>query len=358
VHTPRPSRRRWRRLAAAAALVVVGSACRPGVLVQDGSVPNPTSTGYTATRIRSTAQTPGYSDGVGAFRVSCRFSHMAWDDPIVAPNQPGGSHLHTFFGNTGVNAMSTAPSIATSGASTCTGGTANRTAYWVPTMLAVPTAGAPGTPVTNFHGISPSWTHIASLDGSEALQVYYKTGYQGVPAGVVQNFPAGLRMIAGSATRTSPTGSGNPIVSYDCISPYNTSGHIGTESIPACAAGNLLTMTVRFPQCWDGRNLDSADHKSHMAYGTWGVGCPATHPVALPEVTFNVRWLVQPGQDTRTWRLSSDMYSGPGGYSGHADWFNGWDQPTFQRVVDNCLRPGRDCHMNLLGDGRELYGPM
>ena len=37
---------------------------------------------------------------------------MAFDDPIVYPREPGKSHLHTFFGNTGANAFSTAASIA------------------------------------------------------------------------------------------------------------------------------------------------------------------------------------------------------------------------------------------------------
>src|SRR5205085_7645155 len=87
----------------------------------------------------------GVPSDIGAFRISCDFSHMANDDPIVFPNQPGRSHLHTFFGNTGTNAFSTADSIATTGNSTCRGGTANRSAYWVPSMIDTKT-GAPVRP--------------------------------------------------------------------------------------------------------------------------------------------------------------------------------------------------------------------
>ena len=47
-------------------------------------------------------------DSVGAFRTYCAQSHMLADDPIVAPGQPGAAHLHTFFGNTGAGASSTA----------------------------------------------------------------------------------------------------------------------------------------------------------------------------------------------------------------------------------------------------------
>ena len=41
---------------------------------------------------------------------------------------------------------------------------------------------------------------------------------------------------------------------------------------------------VYFPSCWDGVNLDSADHKSHMSYpiGQFNGGvCPSSHPKRL-----------------------------------------------------------------------------
>ena len=47
---------------------------------------------------------------------------------------------------------------------------------------------------------------------------------------------------------------------------------------PNCGGGTVLQ--IRFPDCWDGRNLDSADHKSHMAY-TVGGGCPSNYPVPV-----------------------------------------------------------------------------
>jgi hypothetical protein len=91
-----------------------------------------------------------------------------------------------------------------------------------------------------------------------------------------------------------------------------------------------------------------------MAYGNPGSGCPSSHPVPLPEITMNVRYYVPAGANTSTWRLSSDTYSGPAGYSGHADWWNGWDRNVFQRVVNNCYARALDCQMGLLGDGQAL----
>ena len=53
-----------------------------------------------------------------------------------------------------------------------------------------------------------------------------------------------------------------------------------------------IRLEIMFPSCWDGKNVDSADHKSHMAYpnlvqdGT----CPDGFPVRLPTLFYEVIW--------------------------------------------------------------------
>lgn len=301
-----------------------------------------------------------YASDIGAFRINCRVSHMNWDDPVVRPGVQNGSHLHTFSGNTGVNYMSTAESIKNTGNSTCTGGTANRTAYWVPTIVDTSNNKAviPGPSNT-----SPA--NRVSADRDNAFQIYYKTGYDGVTSDSVVNFPVGLRMIAGTATATQPTystrpleGSRNDVSWYSCRSEIGAGARVDSQvRFAACNPGEIFGQHVEFPQCWDGINLDSADHKSHMSYGGgWpSRGCPPSHPVPLTQVTYNVYYRV-PSTGMASWRLSSDMYAGPPGYSGHGDWVNGWDPQVFQRVVNNCYQGSFDCQMNLLGDGFQLGG--
>ena len=70
-------------------------------------------------------------DVVGAFRFVCTAGQLLKDDPIVYPGQPGKSHLHQFYGNTGANASSTYSSLRKSGQSTCMS-PLNRSAYWMP----------------------------------------------------------------------------------------------------------------------------------------------------------------------------------------------------------------------------------
>ncbi|HET8934413.1 MAG TPA: DUF1996 domain-containing protein [Polyangiales bacterium] len=280
------------------------------------------SSGVDRPMLTRTSERPGSSDGTGAFRTVCSYSHMNFDDPIVYPNQPGKAHLHAYFGNTGAKAASTANSLATTGNSTCRGGTINRSAYWAPALI--DSAGRPLKPAS--------------------LEVYYKSGYGGVAAKSIRSFPRGLRMVAGDMRSTSTQWNAY----WGCRDHY-----IGKPgSIPRCNSGEDIAMIVEFPQCWDGRNLDSADHKSHMAYPARG-GCPSTHPVPIPAITMNV--IYKPGTATGL-RLSSDMYDTklPGGYSAHADWFGAWDPAIVDTFVSKCINPALDCHSHLLGDGRAM----
>ena len=309
----------------------------PGLTVDASRLPV-AGVGSSVPRIGRASYAKGPGDGSAQFRTNCAFSHVRFDDPIVFPGRVGASHLHTFFGNTAVDGNSTPESVRTSGSSTCAGGTANRSAYWAPSVVDTAT----GVPVIS---------DANPVDRGHFLQVYYKTGFDGVLPATVQNFPVGLRMIAGSATSTGPQ---PKVVTYGCEEgSAPTVSHV--TSFPRCAPGQIFKMSVEFPQCWDGVNLDSPDHKSHMSYGAgWpDKGCPASHPVPLAQITQNYRYRV-PAGGMATWRLSSDMYEGPAGYSGHADWMNGWDPAVFQRIIDNCYKGGFNCGMNLLGDGYEL----
>jgi hypothetical protein len=270
----------------------------------------------------------GVASDIGAFRIVCDVSHFSFDDPIVHPGQPGKAHLHMFFGNAGVNANSTAQSIATTGGSTCNGGTLNRSAYWVPALI---------------DGSGKVVNPTSSI-------FYYKTGYRGIAPSEVQPLPAGLRMVAGNAKAIAPD-----VRAWGCIETYIPATATIQEMAAKCGAGNHLNYMIVFPQCWDGRNLDSPDHISHMSDPVNG-DCPSTHPVPLPEISFNVRFEI-PANLAAGWHLSSDMYdyaAKGGGMSSHADWWNGWDSATMNTWIDNCSRASRDCHADLLGDGTTL----
>lgn len=68
-----------------------------------------------------------------------------------------------------------------------------------------------------------------------------------------------------------------------------------TAALPPTMCTGGIRTTITFPTCWDGVNVDSPDHKSHVAYpetGTFESGgtCPESHPVKLPQLMYEVMW--------------------------------------------------------------------
>lgn len=264
--------------------------------------------------IKETKNEPERDSVLGAFRTECKFSHFAYDDPLVYPGMPGMSHLHMFFGNDSVDAFSDATGLVDVGGSTCDGGILNRSAYWVPALLDTQKR-KPVLPVKSL------W--------------YYKGGYQGLAKSNFGNLPKGLGMI------------GREFVWSCSSSPRNQVGYI-----PECGEGESLNLAVQFPQCWDGKNLWLKD-TAHVVNPVRGV-CPVTHPVPIPRITMTMKFAIEYEGQSKHLALSSDMM-GAAGSTAHADWVNGWDSETSAKFVENCLNRLNNCHANLLGDGTMLY---
>ena len=307
----------------------------------------------------------------GAFRVGCKLSHMSFDDPIVYPGQSGKNHLHQFFGNSLTNGFSDVANMSEKGRSSCGGGIVNRTGYWTPVLIysCPPGSPQPGCDLSRDGEVIPA--------GSSNF--YYKGGYTAgiTSTGGIQWAPDGLRIIAGNASATSPSQNAKDFIFFDCFANDGNSGgpagrhfdHIPSKAeLQAVGTTNCdnLNFNVTFPECWNGVDLDSADHRSHMQRASFNsagdLGCydPA-YPVHIPTISTNLNIPVV-YNDMDYYRLSSDppRSSGvPPGSTAHADWANGWSRATnlvpgytgrvTDLVVRNCLLAKRDCHVNILG---------
>jgi hypothetical protein len=233
----------------------------------------------------------------------CGFSHRGPDDPIVYPNRPGVSHDHTFVGNTSTDAFSTPTSLRAAG-TTCSrrGDTA---AYWAPTLLF---RGSPVVPV-------------------DAIVYYRRTSNA-----KVRPFPFGLRMVAGNSHAFTPQSF--IVTAWDCGDATDVPR---SSTIPLCPTGSNLRLRVNFPDCWDGKNLDSLDHQRHMAYSSGG-RCPRSHPVPVPAISLILRY------PTPAANGPTDAYLASGGQlSAHADFINSWDEVALTKLVNNCLNKYRHC---------------
>lgn len=232
----------------------------------------------------------------GVFAVDCDRTQRKPIDPI-APAGRRISHLHDFFGARRIFASSSRGDLAR-GKHSCSLAEDHST-YWMPSLFN--------------HG---------KVQEGDALQIYYY-----LPKGA-QVIPRGLVMIAGDARRRSET---NPQwSSWSC----QQSSDYGQTNPPPCHAEGWYTTEIDFPSCWDGRRLDSADHRSHMAYPT-DAGCPADHPEQLAQVVMFRNFSQYDG-------LLDDIQLSSGPPAGlHADFVSGWDPVDFARLISAC--GARDC---------------
>ncbi|WP_432994270.1 DUF1996 domain-containing protein [Dactylosporangium sp. CA-233914] len=259
--------------------------------------------------------------GVGnlpEFRADCQYSHSAADDPIVFPGLPGASHMHSFVGNNATAAGTRVEDLLKFTATSCKPAQ-DHSAYWVPTLY----DNATGKPVE-----------------TTGLRVYYRSLMDNSTGQLPM--PNGLRMIAGDATKKVPTPRGAQGQFYCAFyGPGDLDGVARSTNgnWPICGEPATLHFMLQFPDCWDGKHLDSPNHKDHVAFGS-GNACPAGHPVKIPAITFDIQYGAK--GSPAGYYLSSDK-DGKSASSMHGDAFVAWDVDTMNKRTKNCVQQRRTC---------------
>ena len=288
-------------------------------------------------------------DVVGAFRFLCGPGQVNRDDPLVYPNEPGRAHLHQWFGNLRADARSTYESLRTTGDSTCMNAL-NRSAYWIPAML----------------------DGKGNVVRPDYVSIYYKRRPSSDPfcqpdtgAGKCVGLPRGLRYIFGwdQFRPTEDQPENTVLFNWKCIGggkPATAVSQSMVEPMKACSPRRQLIGTVSTQLCWDGKRLDTPNHRAHMAnmrrdrFTDYKPQCPRTHPYILPQFTLGATYSVEAGDEPTRWSLSSDHMK-PGGAPGstfHADWFGAWEDGIQQAWETACIERLRNASDGDLCDGR------
>ncbi|KAF2084619.1 WSC-domain-containing protein [Saccharata proteae CBS 121410] len=241
-------------------------------------------------------------------------------DPIVSPGQVS-SHVHRIAGGNGFNFSMDYEDTQASICSSCTV-KEDLSNYWTPKFY--------------FHAKNGSYIDVPNA----GLFVYYEQRYSAGET-TLQAFPEGFRMVAGDPFKRNYTGDlAAQAIQFACLD-YNDATP-QTNNLPNKNCPDGLRAQVYFPSCWDGVNLDSPDHKSHMSYpinNTFDNGnCPPSHPVRLISLFYEFLYSVNDFADQ--WYGDSQPFvfanGDPTGYGFHGDFINGWNVTVLQKAIETC----------------------
>ncbi|OLL24406.1 hypothetical protein NEOLI_003833 [Neolecta irregularis DAH-3] len=257
----------------------------------------------------------------GYFVLDCTVLTTERLDPIRYPGQADVSHMHTVLGGSHFEKTFSYENAISSSCTTCNT-QADKSNYWQPSLYHKGTDGK--------LSLYPSGNHRA----------YYKYPDGGRN---VMPVPNGLQMIVGSPDRQTQSNSPeDKAVYFVCV---DGSGNSGPEyGFPKRACSMFMQASVSFPQCWDGVNLNSADHRSHVSYSTDGYDgqiCPSSHPVRIPQVMIEMIWQTNQFDyhGEGTYVLSSGDTIG---YGLHGDFTAGWDDGANAPLAQAIKQCGSD----------------
>lgn len=251
------------------------------------------------------------------FRFDC-FNNLVVDraDPITSVGTAAG-HLHAVSGGNGFSLNADGDAMRNSSCTSCPIG-ADLSAYWVP-QLYVKYKNGSGFGLVESHQI-----------------VYYEP--RGSKGEKVIAFPPGLKMLAGDPTlRSGGDSIEQRAITWVCIDYKNS--HPEQQGIPNFKCPHGLRGQVNFPMCWDGKDLDSPDHKSHVAYaeGLDGGACPKGFQ-KMVKIFYEAFYSVDKYDDEWVDGKHPFVLSNgdPTGFGFHGDFLNGWDVQVLQDAVDQC----------------------
>jgi hypothetical protein len=110
-----------------------------------------------------------------------------------------------------------------------------------------------------------------------------------------------------------------------------------TPLYPLCPDGRVVR-TFDFPSCWDGRRIDSPDHRSHVVFPLANGVCP-DGTFAIPQLHLEISYSVPAG---RSFAIDTFPEQGRSPRTDHADFVNVMTGRLMNRVAA-CINSDRRC---------------
>jgi hypothetical protein len=278
----------------------------------------------------------GDSGSTGSFTTQCGTNEnnlFNTDNIIVAPGVDNGAHhTHDYVGNQGNDAFASDEDLAGAD-TTCQNQADKSTYYW---------------PVLRLQDGSNEFDADQAGGGAEgnvgtileASQAEIK--FVGNKQSDVVAMPKFLRIITGDA-KAFTNGLANANTSFSCTGFEDRQA---TDKYVICPEGSSVVRTSNFQSCWDGQNIDSANHRDHVAFVQADGSC-ANGFQAIPQLQIRLVYdvpapTVENGQVQNPYAVDGFPEQLHKPITDHNDFINVMDENLMNQVVE-CINGGQEC---------------
>ena len=279
----------------------------------------------------------GNSGSRGTFTTKCGTNgndNHNTDNVIVAPGVANGAHhLHDYVGNQNNDAFASDQELAGAGTS-CQNQGDKSSYFW---------------PVLRLQDGSQDFDQNNDGGGKEGnvgkiLQpAQAQLKFVGNKKGNVVAMPTALRIITGDA-KAFVNGNANANVNWSCTGFENKVQL--KDQYPICPQGSQVVRTTNFQSCWDGQNIDSANHRTHVSFvqadGTCANGFKAI-PQLQVRLVYNVPApKLENGTVVNPYAVDTFPENLHKPITDHNDFINFFSTNTMNKMV-NCINTGKKC---------------
>ncbi|WP_435834110.1 DUF1996 domain-containing protein, partial [Streptomyces albogriseolus] len=256
------------------------------------------------------------------------------DNVIAAPGVSNGAHhFHDYIGNQATNAFVSDDEL-TRAETSCEDQRDKSSYYWPVLRLQNGTeerdAQSPGGGIEGNAGeiVTPKDVTLT---------------FVGNPKGKVTAMPRLLRIITGDA-KSFVNGPANANASWSCTGFEDRQLK---DKYPLCPEGSDVVRSFAFQSCWDGRNIDSANHRTHMAFTDAEGNCPAGFqpiPQLVQRIVYDVDApsLEDGGKTVPLFAVDSFPEQLHKPITDHGDFINVFEEDLMNEMVA-CINEGRTC---------------
>ncbi|MBO3677926.1 DUF1996 domain-containing protein [Streptomyces sp. NEAU-YJ-81] len=283
------------------------------------------------TKVQPNVQQPPQAQqngSTGTFATECGVGDPELrnsDNVIVAPGVGNGAHhTHDYVGNDSNDAFANNQTFEQGGTS-CENQDDKSTYYW-PVVRAQD--GKDEADANELGGGQEG--NVGTILTPTSSKIEFKGNAQSK----VTAMPKFLRIITGDA-KAFTNGDANANASWSCTGFEDRQL---TDKYPLCPEGSSVTRTFDFQSCWDGQNIDSANHRDHVAFAGEDGSCPNGFQ-AIPQLVNTITYDVPANTPFAVDGFPEQLHKP---ITDHDDFINVMSEDLMNEAVD-CINSGKQC---------------